>query len=406
MWEILRESAVFILVGFLIAGLLDAMVSSARVVRYLSAKRSRSVFLATLVGAPASLCSCSVLPTALTLRRKGASKGATLSFLIASPEISGPSVLLTYSLLGGAMAIFRPIAACITAVTAGLVENFIDRRFPDSPPAIAAEPAAPAACCASARQPATPPPCCASSPNPAAATTTTALPIRQRVRAGLRFAFVDLFDSLFGWILFGIAAAAAIQAWLPPDVLNQILGGQVRSMLLMVLIGVPLYVCAEASTPIAAVLIANGVSPGAAIVFLLVGPATNIGSLGVLWHELGRRTVIVYLATIILVSLLMGLLANDLLGGAHGDLQHCVLKEQLLPAWLKTGGAAVFLAIGLGTVWRRPCALPLSTVALAAGTLHALPPVANAAITVHLAGSVHADQRHGRYTSALPPPLR
>jgi len=375
MWEILRESAVFILVGFLIAGLLDAMVSSARVVRYLSAKRSRSVFLATLVGAPASLCSCSVLPTALTLRRKGASKGATLSFLIASPEISGPSVLLTYSLLGGAMAIFRPIAACITAITAGLVENLIDRRFPDDTPTGAAEPAAAAKRCSASRAPAATPSCCSSPqafatapaapPEPAApaaccsATRPAAAPAdanpsrRQRVRAGLRFAFVDLFDSLFGWILFGVAAAAAIQAWLPPDVMNQILGGQMRSMLLMALIGVPMYVCAEASTPIAAVLIANGVSPGAAIVFLLVGPATNIGSLAVLWRELGRRTVIVYLATIILVSLLMGLLANDLLGGAHGELQHCVLNEQLLPAWLKTGGAAAFLAVGLGTVWRR-----------------------------------------------------
>jgi hypothetical protein len=352
-WEILRESAVFILMGFLIAGLLDATISSARVIRYLSGRRSRSVFLATLVGAPASLCSCSVLPTALTLRRKGASKGATLSFLVASPETSVTSVLLTYSLLGGAMAIFRPIAACITAITAGLVENLIDRRFPDETPAGAAEPAAAAGCCSASRAPAATPSCCASSPNPAAATTTTAPPIRQRVRAGLRFAFVDLFDNLFAWILFGVAAAAAIQAWLPPDVLNQILGGQVRSMLLMALIGVPMYVCAEASTPIAAVLIANGVSPGAAIVFLLVGPATNIGSLGVLWRELGRRTVIVYLATIILVSLLMGLLANDLLGGTYGELQHCVLKEQLLPAWLKTGGAAAFLAIGLGTVWRR-----------------------------------------------------
>ena len=118
-WSILCESAAFILAGFLIAGILDAFLSGQKTVRYLSGTRPHSVFLATLLGAPLPLCSCSVLPTAITLRKNGASKGATLSFLVSTPETSVTSVLLTYALLGPFVAIFRPIAACVTAITAG-----------------------------------------------------------------------------------------------------------------------------------------------------------------------------------------------------------------------------------------------------------------------------------------------
>ena len=126
-WSILSESAIFILTGFLLAGALNALLPAGRVIRVLSASSSRSVFLATLVGVPLPLCSCSVLPTAVALREKGASKGSTLAFLISTPETSVTSVLLTYGLLGPAMALFRPVAACVTAITAGLIEN----RFQD-----------------------------------------------------------------------------------------------------------------------------------------------------------------------------------------------------------------------------------------------------------------------------------
>lgn len=341
-WSILCESAIFILVGFLIAGLLDVLLSGSRVVRWLSGTGKRSVFLATLIGVPLPLCSCSVLPTAVTLRKKGASKGATLSFLISTPETSATSVLLTYALLGPLMAIFRPIAACVTAFAAGLTENALEKRFPS--PAPAAEEDAPDA---------GPEPdghCC--SPDDTAGEVSTAGGWSLRLRAALHYAFVELFDDIFGWILIGIVAAAAIQAWLPPDILGRILGGPLQSMLLMVLIGVPLYVCAEGSTPIAAVLIAQGMNPGAALVFLLVGPATNIGSVGVLHQALGRRTVIVYLATIIVVALFMGTVLNDLLVGSEVGLQARALEEPLVPLWLKTLGAAAFLLIGAGSARR------------------------------------------------------
>ncbi|MGB2987108.1 MAG: SO_0444 family Cu/Zn efflux transporter [Phycisphaerae bacterium] len=339
-WDILCESAFFILVGFAFAGVLKVLISGEAVTRYLSGTRKRSVFLATLVGAPLPLCSCSVLPAAVTLRKKGASKGATLSFLISTPETSATSFLLTYALLGPLMAILRPIAACITAIAAGLADNFIEKRYPSPEP----------------KEEAGEPPCGMDSGKQPATDTASS-----RFRKGMRFAFVELFDDIFGWILIGILAAAAIQAWLPPDVLNNILGGPLQSMLLMVLIGVPLYVCAESSTPIAAVFIAQGMNPGAALVFLLVGPATNIGSLGVLHRQLGRRTVVVYLATIILVAMFLGRLLNALLKSSQVGLTMRVLDEPLIPQWLKAIGALVFLSIGAISIGRLRYIQRLST---------------------------------------------
>jgi HflK protein len=348
-WNILCESALFILAGFGIAGLLEMGLSSARVIRLISARRARSVFLATVIGIPLPLCSCSVLPTAVTLRRKGASRGATLSFLISTPETSVTSVLLTYALLGPLMAIYRPIAACITALTAGLLENARDQRA-DTHGGTSDE----------------------GEGTTEDSTTETCSPItedasgggdRRRFGAAMRYAFVDLFDDIFGWVVVGILAAAAIKAWVPSDVVGTVLAGPLESYVLMVLISVPLYVCAEASTPIAAALIAQGMNPGAALVFLLVGPATNIGSLGVLHRELGRRTVVLYLVTIVVVAVFMGSVLNSTLAESGVVLAVRAFEEPLVPAWLKTIGAVAFLAIGVGSIRRAGYARRLAAYA-------------------------------------------
>ena len=335
-WDILCESAVFILFGFLLAGLLDGLLSGRRVIGYLSGSRTRSVLLGTLIGAPLPLCSCSVLPAALTLRRKGASRGATLSFLVSTPETSVTSVLLTYALLGPVMTIIRPIAACVSAICAGLVENFVEARTPapQSPDSEAGEGCSQSGCC-----------------------TGDELLDKDNasiggVRGGLHRAFVSLFDAIFIWIVIGILVAAAIQAWLPGEVLTRILGGELQSMLLMIVIGVPLYVCNEASTPIAAAFIAQGVSPGAGLVFLLVGPATNIGALGVLYQQLGRRTVVVYLTAIVVVALIAGMITNSALETLTVGLQARALEEPLVPPVVKTLGAILFVILGLASLRR------------------------------------------------------
>lgn len=333
-WSILCDTAVYILVGFAIAAALHAWVAGGRVVRWLSERRPRSVVLATLVGVPLPLCSCSVLPAAITLRRKGASRGATLSFLISTPETSATSILMTYSLLGGLLAVFRPIAACVTAIAAGLVENLVGRQEDSAP---ATGPAADK--------------CCGGGDQGAAEAEPAEAP--RGLRAGLRYAFVELFDDIFVWIVVGIVAAAAIQALLPQSVFEAFFGRPLLAMLLMLVVGIPLYICAESSTPIAAALIAQGMNPGAALVLLLTGPATNIGAVGVLYRELGRRTVVIYLTTIALVALLMGVLLNALVGSLPAGLNVRAFGEELLPGWLKICGAVGFLLLGLFTLRRQ-----------------------------------------------------
>jgi len=338
-WAILCDTAIYILLGFLVAGFLQAWMSGGRATQWLSRRRPRSVILATLVGAPLPLCSCSVLPAAVTLRRSGASRGATLSFLISTPETSATSIFLTYSLLGPLLALVRPIAAVITALTAGFIENFFDRRdatedAADAPKA-SEEGEEPAASCCSGD-----------------AGLDEKNEQRKSVAEGLNFAFVELFDSIFHWILIGIITAAAIQAFLPAGVIADFVSNPLLAMLLMLVISIPLYICAEASTPIAAALIAQGLNPGAALVLLLAGPATNVGAVGVLHRELGRRTVVVYLVTIAVVSLLMGWSLNLMLGAETVPLTVRTFDEPLLPGWLKTLGAVTFLTQGLYTIRR------------------------------------------------------
>jgi hypothetical protein len=333
-WQILCESAIYILVGFLIAGFLQVWVAGERVIRWLSQRRPRSVFLATMFGVPLPLCSCSVLPTAVTLNRKGASKGATLSFLISTPETSAQSILLTYSLLGPLMAVFRPIAACITALCTGLTQNLVEARFPPPMPADSE----------SADD---------SNANLSGADATRPAPAAGRFRTGLRYAFVDLFDDIFIWIVIGIVAAAAIQAFLPSALFGALFSGTFASMLLMLIIGIPLYICAESSTPIAAVLVAQGINPGAALVLLLAGPATNIGSVGVLYRELGRRTIVIYLATIAVFTLLLGALLNLLAAWFPQAWQVRAFGEPFVPEWLKVAGAVGFIVAGLLSLHRQ-----------------------------------------------------
>jgi HflK protein len=339
-WDILCNTAIYVLIGFGLAGLLHVWMTGGRIIHWLSQRSTRSVFFATIVGAPLPLCSCGVLPAAITLRKKGASKGATLSFLISTPETSVTSILLTYSLLGVLMAVIRPIAAVITALAAGFMENLLDRSAPSEPtgdePRETGEQAQEGESC-----------CCCSAPSPQESTEPVTY------RQGMHYAFVELFDDIYHWIVIGILAAAAIQAFIPTSVFQGFFSDPFTSMLLMLVIGVPLYICAESSTPIAAALIAQGMNPGAALVLLLAGPATNIGSVGALHRVLGRRTIIIYLVTIAVVSLLMGWLLHLLTSGIASPLAVRPIDEPLLPQWLKIAGAVAFLGLGVFTARRK-----------------------------------------------------
>jgi len=337
-WNVLQQSATFILLGFLFAAGLHVVMSRSRWGDWLKTLKARSVFLAAVLAAPLPLCSCSVIPAAVSLRKRGASKGSVLSFLISAPETNVELITLTWGLLGPVFAIFRPIAGLVTAIVAGLSENFIERRWPSAPlgPAEESGPT----CCGDAPAKDSDE-CCAHD------AVTDALTKRATWRDGLRHAFVDVFDDVVGWMLFGVLVAALISVLVPGYVIDAVFGPPLQAMLIMLIIGIPLYVCAEASTPIAAALILQGVNPGAALVFLLAGPATNIGSIFVLKKHLGRRTVIVYLATIAVIAMLMGLILNGFCDLRGIDLSQRALSEPMLPNWLKNLGAIAFLVMAV-----------------------------------------------------------
>jgi len=224
-----------------------------------------------------------VLPAGLTLRREGASKGATVSFLISVPETDIVSILLTYGLLGPVMAVFRPVAAVITAMVTGTLVNLLERFERRS--ANAGDDQAASDECARRNE---------------------YDPQKGALWNAAHYGFVKFFDDIIMSLLIGIILGGAITALLPGLGIERLSGSTWLTMLAMLVVGIPMYVCATSSTPIAAGLIASGISPGAALVFLLAGPATNMASLIVLYKHLGRMTLIVYLACIAVISILMG----------------------------------------------------------------------------------------------------
>jgi uncharacterized membrane protein YraQ (UPF0718 family) len=296
--ELFVEAAPWLLMGFAVAGIMKVFVPSELLARHLGEPGLMATVKAALIGAPLPLCSCGVIPAALGLRRSGASKAATTSFLISTPETGVDSVTVSYAMLGPFMAVIRPIAAISTAITAGLLVGK-DTDEPISSAPIGSR-------CASKQL--TPVSSCCSK-------TTTKIPpsvsLLKRLKTSFQFTFIDLLKDISLWLMIGLAIAALVKAYVPTESLTQ-WGDGFMAFLVMALIGVPMYICALASTPIAAGLLFAGVSPGATLVFMLVGPATNIATIGLVKRELGNRALAAYLGSVVGVGFAFGYLTNYL----------------------------------------------------------------------------------------------
>ena len=312
-WNLMLASAPWLILGFTIAGIIKTMIPQDFLTKHLGGKGAGTTVKASLIGAPLPLCSCGVVPVALGLRKSGASKNATVSFLVATPETGVDSVSVTYALLGPFMAIVRPIAAVTSGIVAGLLVGKSEELEKNG------EIEQLKSCCASKTAKAEEPPkkttCCASKPakketsccaNKADSQAPSAM---NKLVEGIKFSYVDLLKDITPWLLIGLVFAAAIETWVPNEFLAQ-WGDGFAAFIVMALIGVPMYICATASTPIAASLLLSGISPGAVLVFMMAGPATNIGTVGIIMKELGRRAVIAYLSGVILVSFAFGYLVN------------------------------------------------------------------------------------------------
>ena len=313
-WDTLLEMAPYLLFGFLVAGVLSVLIPPSLVERHLGGRGILPTLKASAFGVPLPLCSCGVIPVSASLRHHGASRGATTAFLLSTPQTGVDSIMATLSLLGPIFAIFRPLAALVTGVVGGGIVDALDHRDgADADPS----PKCQEACC-------------------------TGEGSHNKVLDALRYGFVTLPADIGRSLLVGLVLAGLITALVPSD-LAQAVGAGFVGMVVMMALGLPLYVCATASIPIAAALIAKGVSPGAAFVFLVTGPATNAATIATIWKVLGRRTAIVYLATAGIGALLLGALLNLIY--TRAGVAPAPHLHEMTPYALKLASAIALLAL-------------------------------------------------------------
>ncbi len=318
LWFILVESGVWLVGGFLLAGVVHVLMPRQLIARVMGGRGFGAVLRAALVGVPLPLCSCSVIPVAAGLRRDGAGKGASAAFAVSTPESGVDSIAFTWAVLGPVMGITRPLAAFVSALAAGVLVSATDKG--DDAPGAHADPPEQPSCCAHA-SPATtdesPAACCAGAPEPAGA----ARGLAARTAEAVRYGWFEMPKDLAGWLVVGLALSALISAVTPQNWLGETIGTGLGPMLLMLVAGMPVYVCATASTPVAAALVAKGLSPGAALVFLLAGPATNMATMAWVAKDLGWRALWSYLAAIGACSVAFGVALDALIArGAFGGL--------------------------------------------------------------------------------------
>ena len=281
----LNEMSPYILLGFLIAGVMHAFVSQQTFARHLSGTGFKAVFKSALIGVPLPLCSCGVLPTAIGMRRSGASRAASTSFLIATPQTGVDSIAATWSLLGPAFAVIRPVAALVTAIFGGLAVGMAEKG--DTPSAQQADGAS----------------CRVEAPKGF---------VRKCLDA-LRYGYIDLVGSIGGWLVAGLIIAALITVYVPADFFSVLGSRPLLSMLAVLVIAIPMYVCATGSIPIALSLMMKGLSPGTALVLLMAGPAANFASFTLISREMGRKSAAIYLASIVVGAISFGLIIDYLL---------------------------------------------------------------------------------------------
>ena len=276
-WMTVAKMSPYLLFGFFVAGLLSVLISARLVREHLGGSGIWPVIKASIFGVPLPLCSCGVIPVAMSLRKQGAGKAATVAFLLSTPQTGVDSVLVTLSLLGPVFMLFRPVVALITGALGGLMINLFDTDKKELPNII--------------RQ-------------------TENSPEKQRSRLAEIFnhGFVTLPKDIGPAMLLGLVVAALISALVPDDYFaGRLIGTGFIAMLIMMFLGIPVYVCATASVPIAAALIAKGLSPGAALVFLMTGPATNAATFVTIWKVLGRKTALLYIITVVICALGAGM---------------------------------------------------------------------------------------------------
>lgn len=288
---LINEMSPYLLLGFLFAGILHVFVPNTMYSKYLSGHNFRSVLYASLFGIPLPLCSCGVIPTAMGLRKEGASKGATVAFLISTPETGVDSIAATYSLLGIPFAITRPIVAFFTSLLAGQLINSFDRDNNNNSGNLNHEISNGCGCHHA---------------------DVSSMSFSEKIKEVFRYAYVEMMADIGKWLVIGLIIAGLITVFIPDSFFEIFKGNTLLSMLLVLCIAIPMYICATGSIPIAVALMMKGLTPGAALVLLMAGPACNMASLLIINKVLGRKTLLLYLISIIFGAICAGFIIDSM----------------------------------------------------------------------------------------------
>jgi uncharacterized membrane protein YraQ (UPF0718 family) len=380
-WQLFLLSAPWLMLGLLLAGLINVFIPKDFLQKHLGKEGFWTTVKAALIGAPMPLCSCGVIPAAVGLRRAGSSKSATTAFLVSTPETGVDSISVSYVLLGPFMAVIRPIAAVSSAIVAGVLVGREDKH--EHVRATETNSDSTSSCCSAAASVAESQPkvsCCASKEEVAQQTTSSCcesdskkeqtiasdsccerettssaccdsdnpseqVSLASKLWQATKYSSNKLLSDTMTWLMIGLFFAALVQTYVPESFLSQ-WGSGVLAMLVVILVSIPMYICATASTPIAAGLLMAGVSPGAVLVFMLAGPATNIATLGVVAKELGRRAVIAYLSGVIGVAIVFGFLTDFLVSKFGFAVEPMTqMHHEVLPTWLSMSAGLLLLAL-------------------------------------------------------------
>ena len=340
--QLTMEASPWLLLGLLIAGLMKYWLP-AKILSHHLGHGKLAIIKAAFIGAPLPLCSCGVIPVATELRRSGASKPATAAFLVATPETGVDSITVSYAMLGPVFAIFRPIAAISSAIITGILVSFDNTsELRDTKKAETSS----SSCCASKKAPET------ESHTSCCSTTSAPKPLSPLMKSlkGMQYAATRLIDDLIIWLVIGLVFATLVKTFVPTAWLTYY-GSGLPAMLVMIVISIPMYICATASTPIAAGLLLAGISPGTALVFMLAGPATNISTLGVIKNELGVSTLYRYLSGVILSALFFGFLLDYLVTFWAIDINHHMQhSHEIVPDFIAVSSSLLLLFLAIAPV--------------------------------------------------------
>lgn len=270
----------YVLLGFFFAGIMHAFIPNNLYNKYLGGSSLQSVINAIILSIPLPLCSCGVIPTAMSLRRDGASKGATTAFLISTPQTGIDSIIATYSIMGLPFAIIRPIAAILTALLGGIIGITFDGEKGEN---------------------------CTKEQQKSNKAEEPERSFGEKIKSGMKYAYVEMMQDIGRWLVMGLVIAGVITVFVPDSFFEFFSNNTLLSMLFVIILAIPMYLCATGSIPIAVALMLKGLSPGTALVLLMAGPAVNIASILIVNKVMGRRTLFVYIGSIIAGSMAFGL---------------------------------------------------------------------------------------------------